>query len=79
MNPRVLSAEYKGAYQLLLTFTNKEVRKFDFSSYLHYPVYEPLKDDFFCQKVKATNGIVQWDEIIDFDPDIVYLESKSAY
>jgi hypothetical protein len=79
MNPRVSSVEYKGAYQLLLTFTNKEVKQFYFSSYLHYPVYEPLKDESFYQKVKATNGIVQWDEFIDFDPDAVYLESKSAH
>ena len=76
MNPRVIAAEYKGHYQLMLTFSNKEVRQFDISAYLDYPVYQPLKDEAFCQKVKTSNGIVRWNDSIDFDPDTVYLESK---
>lgn len=75
MNPRVLSVEYKGEYQLLLTFTNKEVKQFDFSSYLGYPVYQPLRDEAFCKKVKAIDGIIQWNEDIDFSPDTIYLQS----
>lgn len=77
MNPRVSKAEYKGNHQLLLTFNNGEVKQFDFSSYLSYPVYEALKDDTFCKKVKTVDGIVQWDEDVDFDPDTLYIESKS--
>lgn len=50
MNPRVLTVEYKGEYQLLLKFTNQEIKQFDFSAYLNYPVYEPLKDEAFCKK-----------------------------
>jgi hypothetical protein len=79
MSPRVLKVEYKKNYQLLLTFTNKEVKQFDLSTYLNYPVYEPLKDEAFCKKVKATDGIIQWNEYIDFDPDVLYLESKPVY
>ena len=76
MNPRVLTVEYKGKNQLLVTFTNREVKQFDLNDYLKYPVYEPLKDEAFCKKVKAINGIIQWNDVIDLDPDIVYLESK---
>ncbi|MES2330984.1 MAG: DUF2442 domain-containing protein [Bacteroidota bacterium] len=76
MNPRVLSVEYKGNYQLLIMFTNREVRLFDLTTYLNYPVYEPLKDESFCMKVKATDGILHWNEYIDFDPDTIYLCSK---
>lgn len=76
MNPRVLTVEYKGGYQLLVTFTNKEVKQFDLTDYLNYPIYEPLKDEAFCKKVKAVNGIIQWDEFIDFSPDTIYLSSK---
>lgn len=75
MNPRVLTVTYNGNYKLLLTFTNKEVKEFDFSRYLVYPVYEPLKDENFCKKVKAVNGVVLWNDEIDLDPDTVYLES----
>ncbi len=76
MNPRVLTVEYKADYKLLLTFTNKEVKLFDLLAYLNYPVYEPLKDEAFCKKVKAIDGVIQWNDYIDFSPDTVYLESK---
>lgn len=79
MNPGVLMVEYKEGYKLLLTFTNKEIKQFDFSAYLNYPVYETLKDEAFCKKVKAIDGIIQWNDFIDFSPDIVYLESKPIH
>jgi hypothetical protein len=79
MNPRVLKVEYKGNYQLLLTFTNKEVKQFDLSTYLNYPIYEPLKDEAFCKKLRADDGIIVWDEYIDFDPDTLYLESELIF
>jgi hypothetical protein len=50
MNPRVLNVEYQGGYKLLLRFTNKEVKQFDLSAYLNYPLYEPLKDEAFAKK-----------------------------
>jgi len=69
--------EYKGNHQLLITFTNKEVKQFDLNGYLDYPVYEPLKDEAFCKNVIVSDGVIVWDEDIDFDPDTLYLESKS--
>lgn len=78
MNPRVSSVEYKEGYQLLLTFTNNEVKLFDLTNYLNYPVYEPLRDEKFCRKVKTESGIVLWNDSIDFDPDTLYLDSKSV-
>jgi uncharacterized protein DUF2442 len=77
MNPRVSIVHYKNPYKLILTFTNKEVKEFDLSNYLIYPVYEALKDEAFCSKAKVFNGTVMWDEYIDFDPDTLYLESKA--
>jgi len=79
MNPRVLKVEYIGDYQLLLTFANNEVKRFSLLDYLHYPVYEPLKDETFCKTVKALGGTIQWNDDIDFDPDTLYLESKSVH
>lgn len=75
MNPRILFVQYLKHYKLLLTFTNKEVKEFDLSGYLHFPIYTPLKDEAFCSKVKVFNGTVIWDENIDFDPDTLYLDS----
>jgi hypothetical protein len=76
MNPRVSAVKYQSPYKLILTFTNKEVKEFSISNYLHYPVYDMLKDERNCRKVKVFNGTVVWDDFTDFDPDTLYLESK---
>lgn len=78
MSPRVVNVKYQEHYKLILTFTNGEVKLFDFQSYLKYPVYKPLQDETFCKKVKTSDGIVQWNEDIDFSPDTIYLASVSV-
>lgn len=77
MNPRVEKIKYKTPFKLLITFTNNDVREFDITPYLQYPVYQPLQNESFCSKVKVFNGTAIWDDVIDFDPDTLYLESKS--
>jgi hypothetical protein len=79
MNPRVSNVQYQNPYKLILTFTNKEVKEFDFSSYLNYPVYKILKDEAYCNRARIFNGTVIWDENTDFDPDTLYLESKAIF
>ena len=76
MNPRVIAVKYENKYKIILTFSNKEVKEFDVSSYLNYPVYSQLKDESFCQKVQVYNGTVIWNDTIDFDADTLYTESK---
>jgi hypothetical protein len=76
MNPRVNDVKYKHPYKLILTFNNGELKEFDFVNYLNYPVYEKLKNPFFCSTVKVFLGTVVWDDEIDFAPDTLYLESK---
>ena len=76
MNPRVIAVKYESKYKTILTFSNKEVKEFNVSAYLNYPVYSPLKDENFCQKVQVYNGTVIWNDMIDFDPDTLYIESK---
>lgn len=78
MNPRITQAEYISTYKLLLHFKNDEVKIFDFSNYLGYSVYMPLRDEALCKKVKVFNGTVCWNDEIDFDPDTLYLESVPA-
>jgi hypothetical protein len=78
MNPRVSSVQYRSPHKLILTFANKEVKEFDLVSYLNYPVYKALSDETYCKKAKVFNGTVVWDDSTDFDPDTLYLESKSV-
>jgi hypothetical protein len=77
MNPRVTQAEYKSKYKLIVTFSNGEMKEFDFSNYLQYPIYASLNDESFCKKLRVINGTVAWNDDIDFDPDRLYLESRS--
>ncbi len=76
MNPRIMKVKYQPDYKLLLTFTNGEVKEFDFYAYLTFPIYKALNDEVFCQKASVFNGTVIWNDDIDFDPDTLYLESK---
>jgi len=76
MNPRIKAVIYNEPYKLIITFSNDEIKIFDLSTYLKYPVYKPLQDSAFCGKVKVALGTVVWDDVIDFDPDTLYLESK---
>jgi hypothetical protein len=75
MNPRVKQVEYESPYKLIITFDNDAVRLFDITDYLQYPVYTTLQDETFCRRAKVFNGTVIWDDIIDFDPDTLYIES----
>lgn len=76
MNPRAKAVQYESGYKLILTFNNGEIKSFDLSPYLSYPVYEILKDEAFCKNVNIFNGTVVWNDSTDFDPDTLYLESK---
>lgn len=75
MNPRAKNITYKSPYQLIVTFSNDEVKLFDLRPYLNFPVYKELKDEAFCSKATVKNGIVVWNDEIDLDPDTLYLES----
>src|SRR5687768_11622638 len=75
MKPLVRSVKYIDGHKLILIFSNNECKQFDLTSYLDYPVFYPLKDESFCKKVTVKDGIVQWSNDIDFDPDTLYLES----
>lgn len=77
MNPRAIAVKYKHPFQLVVTFTNEEVKVFDLKQYLAYPVYESLNDEHFCSKVSVKYGTVVWNDELDIDPDRLYLESQA--
>jgi hypothetical protein len=76
MNPRVKAVSFQQPHYLILTFTNNEQKRFSFKPYIQYPVYRKLENEVFAQKAHCTNGTVAWDDMIDFDPDTLYLESE---
>lgn len=75
MSPDATEVKYLRDYKLLVTFATGETKLFDLQPYLNYPVYRPLENEAFCQKVSIQYGTVTWNDEIDIDPDRLYLES----
>lgn len=78
MNPRAKKVRSLGEYKIEVEFTNGEVRVFDVSPLLNLPVYEPLKNRSYFERVFVEHGIVQWPNEIDISPDMLYLDSKEV-
>ncbi len=62
-------------YTLTLTFTNGEQRQVDMQPYLHFPVYQPLKNPGFFALAKIDYGTVVWPGDIDIAPETLYADS----
>lgn len=78
MNPRAKKAKAISGFKLEVEFTNGEVRLFDVSPLLNYPVYQSLKDPSYFEKVFVSQGIVQWPNEADISPDLLYMDSKAV-
>ena len=48
---------------------------FDFSPYIGYPCYEPLRERAFFEKVKAAHGTLSWPGEIDIAPEAVWADA----
>ena len=77
MFPKIITAIPKPNYKLEIEFDNKIWKEFSVLPYLNYPVFEPLKDTSFFNKVIVKYDTVVWgkEEIIDFDPFTLWTES----
>jgi len=76
MNPRVAAVTPLANLVLQLEFQDGRRATFDVSSYVHFPVFQCLKDPEFFNLVKVDHGTVEWPGGVDFDPDTLYLDSK---
>lgn len=78
MNPRVSSVAALPNLMLHLEFVDGRRATFDVSPFVHFPVFECLKDPTYFSRVKVDHGTVAWPGGIDFDPDTLYLDSSSV-
>ncbi len=78
MNPRANSVEVLDGFRIKVGFRNGEIRIFDVTPLLQYPVYQPLKDSSYFARVFVSQGIVQWPNEVDISPDTLYMESQSV-
>lgn len=76
MNPRPVNVWPIDSVRLRVEFSNGEMRIFDVSGYLHYPVFKALKDPGYFALCRIEYGTVTWPDGSDFCPDTLYLESQ---
>ena len=76
MNPRVSSVAAMPDLLLKLEFADGRRAMFDVSPFVHFPVFERLKDPAYFSQAKVNHGTVAWPGGIDFDPDTLYLDSR---
>ena len=77
MNPRVCSVAAMPNLMLQLEFLDGRRATFDVSPFVHFHVFERLKDPSYFSRAKVDHGTVAWPGGIDFDPDTLYLDSNS--
>ena len=75
MNPKITFLKTEPNYCLLFQFDNGEQGFFDMKPYLNYPIYKKLLNPILFNQATLQHGIVVWNDSIDLDPDIAYLES----
>ena len=77
MNPRVSSVAAMANLTLQLEFVDGRRAMFDVSPFVHFPVFECLKDPTYFSQATVNHGTVAWPGGIDFDPDTLYLDSAN--
>lgn len=78
MNPRVTDVKPMPGHELILTFNNGELRRFDCKPYLELGVFKELKDERYFAQVRPAFGAVEWPHEQDINPDTLYLKSEKV-
>jgi hypothetical protein len=76
MSPKVIKVEPLEEYQLRITFSNGEIRRFDVAPYLDKGIFTELQSIDYFQQVHVSFGSIQWPHEQDFSPDTLYLTSQ---
>jgi hypothetical protein len=63
-------------YKLLLKFENDEEKIFDMKPYLDIGKFKELKDKKLFDTVRVSFDTIEWDNGLDFDPEVLYEKSS---
>ena len=74
MTPRIVKAEYAGAYKLRLAFSDGKTGEIDLEAELWGEVFEPLKDlqTFKAFRVDEELSTIVWPTGADLAPEFLY-------
>ena len=73
----VVSVQAHTDFQLVLTFENNEVRRFDMSPYMNQQPWSRLLEPALFCAARAEMGTVVWPGDIDIDPETLYERSEA--
>lgn len=73
-NPRVCDAKYVKDRIIEVTFNNGVKKQIDFTRYITYGVFEPLKDMEYFKKFFADGWTVSWPNGADVAPETLYYD-----
>ena len=77
---RVQNATAKDNFHMLIQFEDRTKKEIDLSSFLHGPIFEPIKNDpALFKDVRIEGGTIAWANGADIDPDVLYYGLKPAW
>ena len=68
----IISAKALDDYKLLIGFENNEQKIFDVKPYLEIGKFKELKDEKLFRTVKVKFDSIEWDNMLDLDPELLY-------
>ena len=68
----VIAADYISGYRLKLTFSNDEVRLFDFSQVYDKGIFVKLQNPDYFRNFTLDGWTVDWNNEIGFAPEFLY-------
>ena len=74
MFPAVVDVKPLDNYQLRLSFSNGEVKRFDMNPYLHMGLFRELTMEGMFETVKVSFDTICWSNEADIDPETLYQE-----
>lgn len=74
----VTAAEYISGYLLKLTFSNGDVRTFDFSSIYNQGIFTKLQNPEYFRNYTLDGWTVDWNNEIGFAPEYLYEHGASS-
>ncbi len=74
----VIAAEYISGYLLKLTFSNGDVRTFDFSSIYDKGIFTKLQNPDYFRNFTLDGWTVDWNNEIGFAPEYLYEQGAPA-
>jgi hypothetical protein len=63
-------------YNILIKFTNDEIKQLDMKPFLNKGMYADLVDQDLFNKARISFDTIEWPNGVDVDPEFVYKYSK---